>query len=102
MSDISNYEKIKEDARNLYSRVNRAHCPAFPAEISFGAEGFNHLIYKGERNERDRSVQIMKFKLVPLAIKLIKLTTTYQEYEETLQEVSVMKYKKRTKESKVV
>jgi hypothetical protein len=100
--DISNYDKIKEDARAFYSKANRVYCPALSGEVSFGAEGFNHLIYKGKRNERDKDVQIMKFKMLPRALDLVGLTTTYQEYEESLQEVDVMRFKKRMRETKVI
>ncbi len=44
----------------------------------------------------------MKFKLLPFAQKLMGLTTTYQEYEETLQEFRVKKFKKAVQETKVV
>lgn len=102
MEDISNYEKIKADSKNFYEQIGKVHCPAFEQPVFFNAEGFNHLIYKNDRRERDKSVQIMKFKLLPLAKKLIGLTTTYQEYEESLQEFRVKKFKKAIQESKVV
>lgn len=44
----------------------------------------------------------MKFKLLPSAEELVKLTTTFQEYDETLQEVEVKRHKRRVKETKAV
>ena len=67
--------------------------PSFWTAGVFNAEGFNHLVYKNQNRERDKNVQIMKFKLLQLAQKLIGLTTTYQEYEESLQEFRVKKFK---------
>ena len=102
MEDVSNYDKIKEDSKRFYEQIGKIVCPAFGQEVSFTSEGFNHLVYKNDRRERDKSVQVMKFKLVPLAQKLVGLTTTYQEYEESLQEFRVKKFKKAVEETKVV
>ena len=45
MNDISNYEKLQEDAQKLYHGVSRAHSPAFNQEVHCTAEGFNHRNY---------------------------------------------------------
>jgi hypothetical protein len=102
MEDISNYEKIKEDSKRFYDQIGKVICPAFGQEVIFTSEGFNHLVYKNDRRERDKNVQIMKFKLLPLAQKLVNLTTTYQEYEESLQEFRIKKFKKVVQETKVI
>ncbi len=102
MEDISNYEKIKEDSKRFYDHVGKIVCPAFGQEVIFTSEGFNHLVYKNDRRERDKKVQIMKFKLLPLAKKLVSLTATFQEYEESLREFRVKKFKKIVQETKVV
>jgi hypothetical protein len=44
------------------------------------SEVFNHIIYKGSRSERERPSEILRFKLLPLVLKLVKISTTYQEY----------------------
>jgi hypothetical protein len=102
MEDISNYEKIRGDAKRFYEQIGKVFCPAFKADVIFSSEGFNHLVYKNDRRERDKNVQIMKFKLLNLAQQLVKLTTTFQEYEETLQEFRIKKFKKVVQETKVV
>ena len=102
MEDISNYEKIKEDSKRFYDQIDKIVCPVFNQEIFFTSEGFNHLVYKNDRRERDKKVQIMKFKLLHLAKKLVSLTTTFQEYEESLQEFRVKKFKNAVQETKVV
>lgn len=51
---------------------------------------------------REESSQILRFKLLSLTKKLIGLSTTYQEFEESTKEVLVKKYKKKTRKSKVV
>jgi len=44
----------------------------------------------------------MRFKLLPLTKKLVSLSTTYQEYEETLKEFVIKKRKRKVKESRLV
>lgn len=102
MEDISNYEKIRQNSRQFYEQIHKVFCHAFQQEVIYASEGFDHLIHKNDSRERDKGVQIMKFKLLPLAQKLVGLTTTYQEYEESLQEFRVKKFKKTILETKVV
>ena len=101
--DVSNYDKIRDDAQKLYSALRPAQCPALRDEyVYFPAQGFNHIIFKSARRERERPSQILRFKLLPLAVKLIGLSTTYQEYEETIQEFEVKSHKKRERKTKPV
>ena len=86
MEDLSNYDKLREDAQKLYSVTRPILSPALNEYVHFTAEGFNHIIFKGPRSERERLSQIMRFKLFPRAIKLIECSTTYQEYEETIED----------------
>ncbi len=102
MEDISNYEKLKQDAQGFYKSIGRVFSPALSQEIHFTAEGFNHIIFKGSHSERERTSQILRFKLLPLAVKLLKISTTFQEFEETLKEFEVKSFKKRIRKSKVV
>ena len=46
MEDISNYEKLREDAQKFYNEINGVFSPAFNQKIQFNAEGFNHIIFK--------------------------------------------------------
>ncbi len=102
MEDLSNYEKLKEDASNYYNSIGKIHSPAFDEYIGFNAEGFNHIVYKTPRTERERPSQIMRFKLLPLARKLVELSTTFQEYEETIKNFNVKRHKKRVNISQPV
>ena len=102
MEDISNYEKLREDAQKFYTSVHPIDAPAFGEYVHFTAEGFNHILFKGSRSERERSSQILRFKLLPKAVKLIGLSTTYQEYEETLKEFEVKSHKRKIRKTKSV
>lgn len=102
MEDVSNYQKLREDAQKFYSGIGAIRSPALNEPVHFTAEGFNHIIFKGSRSEREKSSQILRFKLLPLAAKLVGLSTTHQEFEETIKEFEVKKYKKQIRQSKRV
>ena len=102
MDDISNYEKLREDAQSFYNDIGTIFCPLFKEKVYFNSEGFNHIVYNNPRSERERSSQIMRFKLLPLVCELIKITTTFQEFEESVKEVVVKSHKKKIKKSKAV
>lgn len=102
MEDLSNYEKLRAVSLSFYNSIGSIHCPAFNGKVVFNAEGFNHIVFKRKRAERERPSQIMRFKLLPQALKLAKLSTTYQEFEETLKEFEVKSFKKRVKKSRPV
>lgn len=99
MEDLSNYEKLREDAQKFYNAIGSIFSPAFNGKIFFDSEAFNHIIYKKSRSEREKSSQILRFKLLPLAIKLIKIATTYQEFEETIKEFEVKSFKEKTRKT---
>lgn len=102
MEDLSNYEKLKSDTANFYRSIGKVYSPSLQQDIYLTSEGFNHIIFTNSRSERERSSQILRFKLISLAVKLIKISTTYQEFEETLREFNVESYKKKTKKTKLV
>jgi hypothetical protein len=102
MEDVSNYEKLKEDVQNFYNYIGKASSLALKQDIYFNLEGFNYNIFKGSSSERERPSQILRFKLLHLAVKLIKLSTSYQEFEETLKEFEVKNHKKRIRKTKPV
>ncbi len=62
MEDILTYEKNKENSKEFYEQIYKIVCPVFGKEVFFTSEGFNHLVYKNDRRERDKKVQVMKFK----------------------------------------
>lgn len=86
MDDTSNYEKLRNDSQKYYSSIGHIKSPALEEFISFKSEGFNHILYKNSNNKREQKSQMLRFKLLPLAKKLIEISTTYQEFEETIQE----------------
>ena len=102
MEDLSNYEKLRDDAQNLYNITKPILSPALNEVVHFTAEGFNHIIFKGSRHEREKPSQIMRFKLLNRALKLIAISTTYQEYKESIKEFEVKNHKHKIKKTKPV
>ncbi len=102
MEDLSNYEKLKEDAQKFYNEIRRIYSPVFDNHVYFNSEGFNHIVFKKARSEREKTSQMLRFKLLPLAKKLIEKSTTYQEFEETIKEFEVKNFKKKVRKSRPV
>ena len=102
MDDVSNYENLRDDTRAWFQTLKPAFSPTLNEYVHFTSEGFEHIIYKRARAEREKSSQIMRFKLLPRAESLIELSTSYQEYEETIKSFEVKRRKKRLRESKTV
>jgi len=102
MENDKEYQNQRDNSLNLYNKINSVFSPALQSKITFPSESFNHIIFKNPRTERERPSQILRFKLLPLAAKLIGLSTTYQEYEESSSEVVIKRHKKRVKESRII
>lgn len=103
MQDVSNYQKIREDAVNFYGMIGKIRCPALRNDVvHFNSVGFNHLLYKKANCERSKIDQITKFKLLAKAKLIIEISTTYQEYDESLKEIVKMKHKQKVKEISAV
>lgn len=83
MLNLQDYTTLKEEARKFYDDIGRVYCPALQKSVRFNAAGFNHIIFKKERAERDKHLQAQRFKLLPSALKLVAVATTYQEFETT-------------------
>jgi hypothetical protein len=78
------YNKTKQRAKQIYSKIGRIKCPALSDEyVFFTSTGFNHLIRKG-RIPRTRNEQKRRFALLKFAEKIITNPTakiTYRKNE---------------------
>ena len=79
MKNTKRYNQLKDQAYRKYKRIGKIYCPYLKEKISFNSHGFRHMIYRNQKNKRDRKTQLMRFRLLPKAVKLLKLTTTIQE-----------------------
>lgn len=102
MKDLSNYQDLKENAQKIYNNINKVFSPIFDETVVFKAEGFNHIIFKSDGHIRDESSQILRFKLLLLAKKLVGLSTTYQEFDENIKEFIIKKKKKKIRKNQLV
>ncbi len=89
------YYQIRKDAHEYFMNLKPIYCPALETEIHFCSSGFNHIIYKKGNLERDRSEQIERFQMLPLAMNIIAKTTMIQEQEEISKLMTIKRYKKK-------
>jgi len=75
------HDVIRNKARVYYQTIGKVFSPALNEFVSFSRPGFRHIIFRRWR-KRSRAVQKARFALLPLAVKLIGLSTTHQEFEE--------------------
>lgn len=81
---MDEYRKERDHARDFYGKRKSIFSPALKESVFFSSEGFNHLIFKKARKEREQAAQIARFKLLPRAIRLIGHANTFQEFEENI------------------
>lgn len=71
---------FKNQIRKIFDSSKAVSCPAFSGErIVFNAKGINHLIYKGNRSRREEARILTNIRLLPGAIKVLKLMPYWQE-----------------------
>jgi len=76
--DIDYFNQRKEKAKNLYVAQKSIYCPYFKCEVILNSDGFHHLQFS-DRRERNKKEQLLKFNLLPLALKIIRNSGTIQE-----------------------
>jgi len=90
------YGNARAKAEEYYKSIKSVKCPAFGGgEVFFTSEGFNHILYRTRKVERERRAQLTRFRLLPLAKELLEKTNTFQECEEYSEQVLVSRHKKK-------
>ncbi len=79
--NIEYFNQKKEEAKNIYNSQKSIYNPYFKEQIVFNSDGFHHLQFSA-RNERNKREQLLKFSLLPLAVKVIRNSGTLQEYRK--------------------
>src|SRR3990167_9251140 len=70
----------KDKIRKIFDKTKSVLCPAFDnGEIIFNAKGINHLLFKGNRSQRDSKRIETNIRLLPRAIYLLQNATFWQE-----------------------
>jgi hypothetical protein len=75
------YDRKREAARKAYAAAPSLHSPYFNEDVTLGLEGFEHL-ERSRHGERSRGEQILRFALLPLALRVLRTATTVQEYRQ--------------------
>src|SRR5215468_10472127 len=75
------YGGLRAQAKEIFERNSLIHCPYFGTAVMLNAEGLHHLRYSAER-ERRKPEQMLKFRLLPLALDVIRKSRTVQEYRK--------------------
>lgn len=77
------YDKAKQQAKQIYSKIGRIKCPALSDEyVLFTSAGFDHLLRKG-RIPRTRNEQKRRFTLLPYVEQIVKNPTAKIVYRKT-------------------
>lgn len=77
--DPTQFLNEKEKAHTLYTKEREIYCPYFKQKVVLNSEGFHHLQFSAGR-ERSKQEQLTKFRLLPLALQVIRNSGTLQEY----------------------
>ncbi len=91
---LQNYSEIRKYSKELYDTFSKVFSPALGQYIHFTSNGFNHLIYKSAKKERDKKTQILRFDLIKRAKIILERSTTFQEFEEEMEYTRVNRYGK--------
>jgi hypothetical protein len=81
-----NYRSLRDRAKDLFERNPTIPCPYFDGDVVLNTEGLHHLRYSAER-ERSKPEQMLKFRLLPLALEVIRKSGTVQEYRRIWQPI---------------
>jgi hypothetical protein len=81
--DPQYFEERKGKARQRYDSKRTIHNPYLDCEVVLTAKGFHHLQFSAGR-ERSKKEQLLKFRLLPLALETIRRAGTLQEYRRLL------------------
>ncbi len=81
--DPQHFAARKQKAEAIYNRQDSIPCPYFSVPVVLNADGFHHLQFSARR-ERNKREQLLKFRLLPLALQVIRKSGTVQDYRKTM------------------
>ena len=82
-SDSEQFKRAREKAQVIYAAEREIWCPFFKTKVVLNSDGFHHLQFSARR-ERNKREQLFKFRLLPLALEIIRKSGTIQEYRRLL------------------
>lgn len=81
--DPQYFNERRERAKAVYLSEREIYCPYFKAKVVLNSDGFHHLQFSARR-ERTKREQLLKFRLLPLTLDVIRKSGTLQEYRRML------------------
>lgn len=99
---MRNYNQLKNQTYKKYKAIGKVYCPYLKRKVVFNSHGFRHMIYRNRKNKRDRKTQLMRFQLLPKAVKLLRRTLTIQEIDTYKTRIGVKEHGVRRHKSKLV
>lgn len=82
-NDLEKFEEVSIKGEELYKTLSDAYCPYFKENITFNAQGLEHLKFKKRGKARLEQDQYMRFKLIHLAPVIIQTSSSLQGVWET-------------------
>ena len=79
--DLSYFNSRKEKSKEIYNKQRTIFNHYLQTQVVLNSDGFHHLQFS-DRHERSKEEQLLKFSLLPLALDIIKKSTTLQEYRK--------------------
>ena len=84
--DAEKFRLAKDKAHEIYTARREIWCPYLEQNVVLNSDGFHHLQFSARR-ERSKNEQLLKFRLLPLGLWLVKHSATLQEYRKILSPV---------------
>jgi hypothetical protein len=81
--DAEYFNVRKEKAHAIFTAQKTIRNPYFQTDVILNSDGFHHLQFSARR-ERNKREQLLKFRLLPLGLEIIRKSGTIQEYRRLL------------------
>jgi hypothetical protein len=82
--NLNEFKKLKNKTKEHYNSINEIYSPALKSKIVFNSDGFHHLRYDSNRSERNKKLQMGKFRCFNDAVNIIEKSNTIQEYRRSI------------------
>ena len=79
--DLNYFNSRKEKSKEIYNKQRTIFNHYLQTQVVLNSDGFHHLQFS-DRHERSKEEQLLKFSLLPLALDIIKKSTTLQEFRK--------------------
>ncbi len=75
-------EEYIKKGKKFYDELGKVFCPYLKKNVEFTSNGFNHLVYKGDRTRRSEIEISMRIKSLYVVKEILESSGTTQEIEQ--------------------